>query len=53
MVLSEGVRGTSSDKDLESMLQLMYLRMTDMRSSDSDFAAQVEKAKVMLKSKYS
>lgn len=48
--LSEGVRGKSSDKDLESMLQLMYLRMTDMRSSDSDFAAQVEKAKVMLKS---
>lgn len=47
--LTEGVKGSSSDKDIETMLQLAYLRMTNMRSSDSDFAAQLEKAKAMLK----
>ncbi len=47
--LNEGIRGNSSEKDVETMLQLAYLRMTNMRSSDSDFAAQVEKSKAMLK----
>lgn len=47
--MTEGVAGGSSDKDIETMLQLVYLKMTDIRSSNEDFQAMIEKSKATLK----
>ncbi|HVS31066.1 MAG TPA: insulinase family protein [Thermoanaerobaculia bacterium] len=37
--LSEGLRGAASPRDLETMFELLYLRMTAARSDDNAFAA--------------
>jgi zinc protease len=39
--LSEGVRGSASPKDLETMFQLLYLRFTGARRDDEAFASWV------------
>jgi len=46
--LEEGLRGSSSRKDLETMFQLIYLRFTQPRADASAVAAQAAQAKTML-----
>ncbi len=46
---SEGVRGVSSVKDVETFLQMMHLLMTDITRDDEAFTAWTEKAKDALK----
>ncbi len=44
----EGLNGTSSVKDLETMLQLSYLHFTGAKTDDNAFAAMINMYKAML-----
>jgi zinc protease len=46
--LEEGLGGSSSRKDLETMFQLIYLRFTQPRADADAFAVQATRAKTML-----
>ncbi|HEX6044936.1 MAG TPA: insulinase family protein [Pyrinomonadaceae bacterium] len=46
--LEEGLSGTSSRKDLETMFQLIYLRFTQPRPDPNAFAVQANQMKVLL-----
>lgn len=46
---SEGVRGVSSVKDIETFLQMIYLLMTDVTCDEEAYAAWLEKSKDALK----
>ena len=46
--LEEGLTGTSSRKDLETMFQLIYLRFTQPRADANAFAAQATQAKTFM-----
>jgi zinc protease len=46
--LEEGLSGTSSRKDLETMFQLIYLRFTQPRADPNAFAVQAAQAKTFL-----
>lgn len=45
----EVITGASSEKDLETMFQLLYLNMTALRTDTSAFQTEVQKQKAMLK----
>lgn len=45
---SESVSASSSDKDLETMFQLMYLRMTANRKDADAFLSNIQRTKAML-----
>lgn len=47
--IKEWVSGSSSDKDIETMFQLLYLNMTSLRSDTEAFESAIEKTKAMLK----
>lgn len=47
--LKEWVNGSSSEKDIETMFQLVYLNMTSVRSDKEAFDAAIQKSKAMLK----
>lgn len=47
--VKEWVNGSSSDKDIETMFQLVYLNMTSLRSDTEAFESAIEKSKAMLK----
>lgn len=44
----ERISASSSDKDIETMFQLVYLNMTDNRKDDAAFSANVQRMKAML-----
>ncbi len=46
---SEGMSGSCSPKDLETMLQLVYLYFTAPRADEEAFASTMERTKAMLK----
>ena len=46
--LEEGLNGTSSRKDLETMFQLIYLRFTQPRADTNAFAVQANQQKTLL-----
>ncbi|MDO5036412.1 MAG: insulinase family protein [Porphyromonas sp.] len=46
---TETVSGISSDKDIETMLQLVYLNMTDVRKDEDAFTAIMERRKASIK----
>ena len=46
--LEEGLNGSSSRKDLETMFQLIYLRFTQPRADANAFAAQATQAKTFM-----
>ena len=46
--LEEGLNGSSSRKDLETMFQLIYLRFTQPRADPNAFAVQANQMKVLL-----
>lgn len=46
--LEEGLTGSSSRKDLETMFQLIYLRFTQPRADETAFRVQVTQAKTVL-----
>ncbi len=46
--LEEGLGGSSSRKDLETMFQLIYLRFTEPRADANTFAVQAARTKTML-----
>jgi zinc protease len=46
--LEEGLNGTSSRKDLETMFQLIYLRFTQPRADSNAFAAQATQTKTLM-----
>ena len=46
--LEEGLSGSSSRKDLETMFQLIYLRFTQPRVDENAFSIQATRAKTML-----
>jgi len=46
--LEEGLTGTSSRKDLETMFQLIYLRFTQPRADANAFAAQAAQARTFM-----
>lgn len=46
--LEEGLNGSSSRKDLETMFQLIYLRFTQPRADTNAFAVQVNQTKTLL-----
>ena len=46
--LEEGLNGSSSAKDLETMFQLIYLRFTQPRADTTAFTVQASQAKSML-----
>src|SRR5205085_5802155 len=46
--LEEGLNGSSSRKDLETMFQLIYLWFTQPRADATAFSVQVSQAKTML-----
>lgn len=46
--LEEGMRGSSSRKDLETLFQLIYLRFTQPRADANAFAAQATQTRTML-----
>jgi zinc protease len=49
--LSEGMSGAASPKDLETLLQLLYLRFTAPRADSTVFAAQLQQFEQFLKNK--
>ena len=49
--LSEGVSGRASPKDLETMMQLVWLRLTSPRADSSAFTALVQQFEQVLKNK--
>jgi zinc protease len=46
--LEEGLQGSSSPKDLETMFQLIYLRFTQPRADANAFAAQATQARTFM-----
>src|SRR6202040_2750191 len=46
--LEEGLNGTSSRQDLETMFQLIYLRFTQPRADATAFAAMASQARGLL-----
>ncbi len=46
---SEGMTGFSSPKDLETMMQLIYLYFTAPRADEEAFASEMQRTKAMLK----
>lgn len=46
----ESISATSSDKDLETMFQLLYLRMTQNRQDNDAFNAAIQREKAMIES---
>ena len=46
---SEGMTGFSSPKDLETMMQLIYLYFTSPRADEEAFASEMQRTKAMLK----
>ena len=46
---SEGMRGSCSPKDLETMMQLVYLYFTAPRADEEAFASNMERTKAMVK----
>ncbi len=46
--LEEGLNGSSSRKDLETMFQLIYLRFTQPRADANNFAVQANQAKTFM-----
>ena len=46
--INEGMRGGSTPQDLETMMQLMYLRFTQPRADPAAFAAMAAQAKSLL-----
>jgi zinc protease len=46
--LEEGLNGTSSRKDLETMFQLIYLRFTQPRADTNAFAVQANQQKTLM-----
>lgn len=46
--LEEGLNGTSSRKDLETMFQLIYLRFTQPRADKNAFAVQATRARTFM-----
>ncbi len=46
--LEEGLNGSSSRKDIETMFQLIYLRFTQPRADPNAFAAQMAQAKTFM-----
>lgn len=46
---SEGMAGFSSPKDLETMMQLIYLYFTAPRADEEAFASEMQRTKAMLK----
>ncbi|HEX6731972.1 MAG TPA: insulinase family protein [Pyrinomonadaceae bacterium] len=46
--LEEGLNGSSSRKDLETMFQLIYLRFTQPRADANAFAVQATRAKTLM-----
>ena len=49
--LSEGLSGAASPKDLETLMQLLYLRFTAPRADSTVFAAQLQQFEQFLKNK--
>lgn len=49
--LSEGMSGAASPKDLETLMQLFYLRFTAPRADSTVFAAQMQQFEQFLKNK--
>lgn len=49
--LSEGMSGSASPKDLETLMQLLYLRFTAPRADSTVFAAQMQQFEQFLKNK--
>jgi zinc protease len=49
--LSEGMSGAASPKDLETLMQLLYLRFTAPRADSTVFAAQMQQFEQFLKNK--
>jgi zinc protease len=49
--LSEGMSGAASPKDLETLMQLLYLRFTAPRADSTVFAAQLQQFEQFLKNK--
>jgi zinc protease len=49
--LSEGMNGSASPKDLETLMQLLYLRFTAPRADSTVFAAQMQQFEQFLKNK--
>ncbi len=45
----ERIKGSSSEKDFETMLQLLYLNMTSMRKDANAFLANAQKQKAIIK----
>lgn len=48
-MIKEWVNGSSSDKDVETMFQLLYLNMTSLRQDNEAFASAIQKSKALLK----